>query len=189
MRNVFAVHRYRCSNIHMCDSILHFWEQIYNALFFYEGKQTSSLLSRGDLNFVYTERKKARPLSSSRGRKKQPLSLHFFPHQQRRATTPENRFSNHYTIATMRKAKLLKSGQNLLRLKSMRERERESPPFHRTWSPSLLSSSKPSSSSPSSVAIKQSQALDRESVTAEFQTRFRTDRSSQFQSLNDAAKK
>ncbi len=125
MRNIFAEHRYRCSNIHMCDSILHFWEKIYNPLFFYEGKQTSSLLSLGGLNFVNTERKKARPLSSSRGRKKQPLSLHFFPHQQRQPTTPDNRFSNHYMIATMRKARLQKSGQNLLRLKSMRERERE----------------------------------------------------------------
>jgi len=173
----------------MCDSILHFWEKIYNPLFFYEGKQTSSLLSLGGLNFVNTERKKARPLSSSRGRKKQPLSLHFFPHQQRQPTTPDNRFSNHYMIATMRKARLQKSGQNLLRLKSMRERERESPPFHRIWSPARLSSDKPSSSSPSSLALKQSQALDREPVTAEFQTRFRTDRRSQFQSLNDAAKK
>lgn len=62
-------------------------------------------------------------------------------------------------------------------------------PFHRIWSPARLSSNKPSSSSPSSVALKQSQPLDREPVTAEFQTRFRTDRRSQFQSLNDAAKK
>jgi hypothetical protein len=69
------------------------------------------------------------------------------------------------------------------------ERERESPPFHRIWSPARLSSNKPSSSSPSSVALKQSQALDREPVTVEFQTHVRTDRRSQFQSLNDAAKK
>jgi hypothetical protein len=124
VKNILAEHRYRCSNIHMCDSILHFWEQIYNPLFFYEGKQTSSLLSRGGLNFVDSERKKARPLSSSRGRKKQPLSLHFFPHQQRQATTPENRFSNHYMIATMRKPGCIRVDKTCCDWKA-RERERE----------------------------------------------------------------